>query len=368
MTFGTLVGLFAAGLLTFASPCVLPMLPVYVSVLGGAAASADPERARRRLRLAGLGFALGLASVFVALGIAASALASTVSEYRRAMLIGAGVLMILFGAKLLGLLRIGILDREARPLLARGSSAGGFAGGVAFGAAFGLGWTPCVGPVLGAALTYSASAGANVVTASVQLGAYALGLALPLVVAAFAAERVLAWSQRLRGATPILQKVTGALLVAAGALLATDHLDAVVPSTREATTATTAEAPCEAAEGVCVAPTASRVDTPTTPTIPTGASHVIEFASDHCPACARMAPVMAELERACASISGAVVRISLDDADGRELAARYGVRVMPTFVAVDAGGKEVERLVGEHPAARLAAAIENVRGETCLGL
>src|SRR5690606_24478026 len=113
-----------------------------------------------------------------------------------------------------------------------------------FGAAFGLGWTPCVGPVLGAALTYAASTGADAATAAVQLAAYALGLSSPLVLAAFFADRVLAMARRMRATTPVLQKVTGAALVAVGLLLAADRLDAMAPGAMgESRALATSEAP-----------------------------------------------------------------------------------------------------------------------------
>jgi len=363
----SLLALFGAGLLTFASPCVLPMLPVYLSVLGGAEAAGAEQHARRRLRLAGIGFAVGLSLVFIALGVGASALAGMLSEHRRAMLIVSGVLMALFGAKLLGLFRLGFLDREARPLLMRIPASGGFFGGLAFGAAFSLGWTPCVGPVLGAALTYSASTGAEPLTASVQLSAYALGLSLPLVAAAFAAERVLAWARRLRAVTPVLQKVTGAVLVAAGVLLATDRLGVLVPEI-ESDAAAQVEAPCEAPEGTaCAAPTGNLVNGAGAE-IPTGSPRLVEFMSSGCPACARMAPVLAQLEQTCVHEPDTIVRVNVDDAPGRALAARYGVRLLPTFMSVDAEGNEIERIVGEQPTARLAMAVGDVRGEACAGL
>src|SRR5512145_643997 len=126
MALGPLLALFGAGLLTFASPCVLPLLPMYLAVLAGAQSSGGNEaHAKRRLRLAGLGFAVGLSAVFVALGIGASTVAATLVEYRRPMGIAAGLLMLLFGAKLLGILRIPWLDREARPLLSRVPNVGG---------------------------------------------------------------------------------------------------------------------------------------------------------------------------------------------------------------------------------------------------
>lgn len=367
MTFASTLALFGAGLLTFASPCVLPMLPVYLSVLGGAQASGDAANGKKRLRLAGIGFALGLSLVFVALGIGASALATHLADYRRPMMIGAGVLMALFGAKLLGLFRVGLLDREARPLLMRVPASGGFFGGLLFGAAFSLGWTPCVGPVLGAALTYSASTGADATTAGLQLSAYALGLSLPLVLATFAAERLLSLTKRLRAATPALQKVMGGALVLVGVLLASDRLDAFVPAlggTGDAALATT-EAPCEAPEGTaCAAPEGAFEGTPAE--LPTGAPRLVEFVSGRCPACAKMAPVMDKLAAACVREPDTIVKVNVDEAEGRALAARYGVRLLPTFMSVDAEGNEVSRIVGEQPASQLAMAIGDVRGEACV--
>jgi len=368
MTFGSLIALFGAGLLTFASPCVLPMLPVYLSVLGGAQATGDEVSARRRLRLAGIGFALGLSLVFVALGIGASALSETLSAHRKTMLLVSGILMALFGAHLLGLLKLGFLQRESRPLLMRVPASGGLLGGVLFGAAFGLGWTPCVGPVLGAALTYSASTGADAATAAVQLSAYALGLSLPLVLAAFFAEKVLGMTRKIRAATPVLQKVTGAALVVVGFFLATDRIDALTPSLSMGETAALADAdaPCETgeAEGACEAPLGGVVEGEIE--LPKGAPRLVEFVSGRCPACAKMAPLIDELERACVREPDTIVRINVDEARGRALAKHYGVRLVPTFLSVDADGNEVTRMVGEQPQEQLALAIGEVRGEACV--
>ncbi|CAN98700.1 hypothetical protein predicted by Glimmer/Critica [Sorangium cellulosum So ce56] len=363
MTIGSLLALFGAGLLTFASPCVLPMLPVYLSALGGAGAlgGPDPAAARRGVRLAGIGFAIGLAIVLVALGAGASAIAAVLAPHRRAFTVASGVLLALFGAKLLGVLRLPWLEREARPLLSRLPAAGGFWGGMLFGIAFAAGWTPCVGPVLGAALTYAASAGASPLTGAIQLGAYAAGLAAPLVAAAFVGPAAVALARRLMPATPALQRVTGALLVAAGIAVADGRLDALSPAPA---TAVDAGAPCEVGPaGACAAPEGAVAQGDVA--LPEGMPRLLEFESAHCPVCERMAPLVKELEGRCAKEAGTVLRIQVDDPRGRALAARYGVRFVPTFLSVDAAGQEVERAVGELPAQRLASLIGDVRGEAC---
>lgn len=359
MMITSLAALFAAGVLTFASPCVLPLLPVYVGILGGSAVSggAHDPAAARRVRSAGIGFALGLAIVFVVLGVGASALAAKLADHRRGLQIAAAIAMALFAAKLLGVFRARALDADVRPFLERVPAPNGIGGGVLFGMAFGVGWTPCVGPVLGAALTYAAATSASPWRAGLQLGAYAAGLAAPLVVAAFAAPRVLAIAKRARGATPALQKVMGGALLVVAGLLAFDRLGGIANGT------TSASGPCAdpAEAGTCgadlqgAAPAARGL---------AGRPRVVEFVSAHCPVCERMKPIVSAIAARCSAHED-LVPVSIDDADGRALANRYGVRVVPTFVAVDAGGNEVERWVGAQSEARLATAVAEVRGEAC---
>ncbi|WP_437967203.1 cytochrome c biogenesis protein/redoxin [Sorangium sp. So ce260] len=366
MTIGSLLALFGAGLLTFASPCVLPMLPVYLSALGGAGAIGGPDRAavQRSVRLAGIGFAIGLAIVLVALGAGASAIAAALAPHRRAFTVASGAILAIFGAKLLGVLRLPWMEREARPLLSRLPGAGGFWGGMLFGVAFAAGWTPCVGPVLGAALTYAASAGASPLTGAIQLGAYAAGLAAPLVVAAFAGPTAVELARRLMPATPVLQRVTGAALVVLGIAFATGRLDALSPGPAAPAAAVAASAPCDAGPaGACAAPEGVVADGGVP--LPEGKPRLVEFESAHCAVCERMAPLVEELEARCAKETDTVLRIQVDEPRGQALAAHYGVRFVPTFLSVDAAGQEVERAVGELPRQRLASLLGDVRGEAC---
>lgn len=359
MALGPLLALFGAGLLTFASPCVLPLLPMYLAVLAGAQSSGGNEaHAKRRLRLAGLGFAVGLSAVFVALGIGASTVAATLVEYRRPMGIAAGLLMLLFGAKLLGILRIPWLDREARPLLSRVPNVGGFGGGALFGAAFAVGWTPCVGPVLGAALTYAATSSADATTAGVMLGAYALGLSTPLIAASFAASRLLDWSRKLRAYTPLMQRATGALLIGVGALLATNTLSMLKPmaSPTQGCDAN-ATAACDTKHLAAPPTLAGQIEQ-----LPQGPA-LVEFVSGQCPSCKKMHPIVSELEQRCPS--GLIARVNIDDSNGRSLAEHYRVTLVPTFVSIDAEGRELERIIGEQPKQRLLLALTELRGAPC---
>lgn len=365
MTFASFIVLYLAGLATFLSPCVLPLLPLYVSILSGSGGSK-----RTPLALAGLGFTLGLSVVFVAFGLGASSLALALSDYRRGLMIVAGAAMIALGTKLTGLVRLGILERDVRPLLARVPSPGGFVGGVLFGAAFSLGWTPCVGPVLGATLTYAASHAASPRVAATELASYALGLSTPLLAAALAAPRVLALTRRLRGAAAMMQRGMGVVLVGMGLLVATDHVNALVPTTFASAASPFQALPTAASE--CSAPGADACSVSEHEVrgephagVPLGRAHLVEFVSPHCTVCARLAPVVAELERTCTSGDGTILRMDVETPEGRALAQRFGIHAVPTFLQLDAQGAERQRVVGERSRAELALALASVRGEAC---
>ncbi|MGC4068839.1 MAG: cytochrome c biogenesis protein CcdA [Polyangiaceae bacterium] len=356
MTLTSFFALYFAGIATFASPCVLPMLPLYLGVLAGAGANgagADKTEAQRRLHLAGIGFAVGLAIVFVILGMGIHALTQRLIGYGHWFEIGSGILMMLFGLTLLGLLKLPGFEREVRPFLSRVPNVGGFGGGLLFGAGFALGWTPCVGPVLAAALTYAASATANPSIAGAMLAVYALGLATPIVAASFAASRILVWVRQLRTWTPILQRGTGALLVILGGFVAFGAMTSATSKEAKAscTGATACETKAVAAQGHLA------VDA-----LPRGPA-LVEFVSGHCTVCKRMRPIVTELERKCSPAS--LVLVDVDDVSGKQLAAHYGVSMVPTFISIDHAGGEVERIVGEQSKERLVVAFSDVRGEPC---
>jgi cytochrome c-type biogenesis protein len=353
MSLTSFIALYAAGMATFASPCILPMLPLYLGVLAGAGANGEKPGASRSLRLAGLGFAAGLSLVFIALGMGVHVLAQRFVGYGRWFEVGSGVLMMLFGLGLLGWLRLPGLDRELRPLLTRVPNVGGFTGGLLFGAGFALGWTPCVGPVLATALTYAASATADPLVAGAMLAAYAIGLATPLVAAAFAASRMLVWARQLRTLAPILQRGTGAVLVLLGGFIALGVV-------RNATS-TAANAGCSGVTA-CETQIARQPSPLAVDALPRGPA-LVEFVSSHCTVCKRMRPVVSELERKCSP--GSLVLVDIDDDRGKQLAAHYGVSMVPTFITIDHGGGEVERIVGEQSKERLVVAFADMRGEPC---
>ncbi len=361
-----LLAAFAAGLLAFVSPCILPLVPVYLSLLAGSAAEASEVDKARSLRRAALGFVLGLSVVFVALGMVASLIGGFLSQERDILLLVGGGFVALFGLKLIGVLRLPFADREVRPLLARVPALGGFRGGVVFGAAFGLGWTPCVGPVLGAVLTYTASSSASVLWGGAQLFAFAAGLSLPLLLAAQAAPRALALLRPIRSWAPLAERITGVLLVAVGVLLMTNHLGWVVP-TPAAASAPVAVAVQPGARctnsGGCQADLSKAEGQGELAA--TDGPRMVEFVSGHCTVCRRMRPLVHEAEQRCRLKPGGVRLIDIDTANGAALAQRFKVHVVPTFMLLDETNQESSRLVGEQSLSTLEAALYDVAGARC---
>jgi cytochrome c-type biogenesis protein len=213
---------FLAGLVSFLSPCVFPIVPSYVGFVTGLTLDELREggraAARRQAAVHSALFVLGFSLLFVALGASATALGGTLRRSLPLLQQLGGVVIALFGLYLLGVLRIPALMRERRVHLA--SRPAGWLGSVAAGVAFGAGWTPCVGPVLASVLLY-AGFEETMLRGMLLLGAYALGLGIPFFVAAVALNWFLAGASRIRRWIVPLERASGAMLVLVGVLLFT---------------------------------------------------------------------------------------------------------------------------------------------------
>lgn len=221
-----LAGAAAAGFVSFLSPCVLPLVPAYVSYVAGQSLHGMQHRTDTRTRLnAGamsVFFVLGFSAVFIALGASATALGSLLLRYRYEANIAGGVIVIAFGLFMLGLMRhVSWSHRDFRfhPHLASGHPGGALVLGVAFG----FGWTPCIGPVLGVILTASAMQ-ASVSGGVSLLAAYALGLGVPFVLSAVFMRELVGRLKVLRHAGRPLQMVAGAIMVLMGVAMVTGKL------------------------------------------------------------------------------------------------------------------------------------------------
>ena len=361
----SLVATFLAGLLTVASPCVLPLIPVYLSVLGGSVAS---ERATRPVAAA-TAFAAGLSMVFVVLGAAASAFGAVLVQHSGALLLVSGVLMLLFGIRSLGLVRLGVLDRDVRPGLQRLRVVGGLGSAFLFGAAFALGWSPCIGPVLASVLGFVAARGTSALAGAGYLAVYAAGISVPLVVVAAFAPTALQLLRRVRTGIPRLERATGALMVAVGVWTLWSAHDSLHAATAAKATASAQSAPasCETtgANGsnhLCAIPQGGPI---AAEVHEASGARMLEFVSSHCPVCTRMAPVISEAERACDGFGARIQRVDVSSAEGRALAVRHRVVGTPTFVFINEDGVESERIIGEETPENLRATIESAFALRC---
>jgi cytochrome c-type biogenesis protein len=222
------LGVGLAGLVSFLSPCVLPLVPPYLGYLGGTTIEqlgnkdAIDAAVWRRVVLASVFFVLGFTTVFVGFGAGASVLGQWIQAHKSELAIVAGLVIIVFGLHFLGILRVPLLYREAR--LHADRQGASLAGAYVMGLAFAFGWTPCIGPVLATVLTLAAneaSLGAGVRLLLV----YSLGLGIPFVLAAIAIGPFLGFLQRFRRHLGRVEMVMGLLLVATGVLMLTGGLN-----------------------------------------------------------------------------------------------------------------------------------------------
>ncbi len=218
---------FAAGVVSFLSPCVLPLIPGYLSFMTGmAVGDLAGSEARKRLLLPSLLFVAGFSVVFTALGASASVLGSFLFDYRQIIERVAGVVVIAFGILMLGIFKVPWMYGEARFEMGRART---FGSGAAFvmGAAFAFGWTPCVGPVLGAILALAGASG-SVGQGAALLLAYSAGLGVPFVATAMLFGSMRPVLARLSKHALTVNRVAGVLLIAVGLLIVTGRMTILV--------------------------------------------------------------------------------------------------------------------------------------------
>jgi cytochrome c-type biogenesis protein len=210
---------FFAGLISFLSPCVLPLVPGYLSMISGAGVEelkAPQGRLMRRVMVNSLAFILGFSVVFIALGAAATEVGQVLGVYKHMLSRIAGVVIILFGLHLTGIFKIKALYMDARLHNLKGSSTP--VGAFVIGFAFAFGWTPCLGPVLSAILALAAEQN-TLAKGILLLAVYSLGLAVPFLLTSLGIERFLKFYSRFRSHMHALEVASGGLLIALGILL-----------------------------------------------------------------------------------------------------------------------------------------------------
>lgn len=220
----TLMGALAAGLLSFFTPCILPMVPFYLSYMGGLSMAelrgdgALASGAQKRLLISALCFAAGVTTIFMLMGMGATAMGQLFGQYLEPLSYVAAAVLILFGLHFLGILRIPLFYREVRMDSRVDPST--VAGAYVMGLAFGFGWTPCVGPALASILMVASGMG-DIWRGGLLLLVYGAGMTAPFVLAALFAKPFLGWMQRHRAAFARVEQVMGVMLILFGILIAT---------------------------------------------------------------------------------------------------------------------------------------------------
>lgn len=226
----TLLGALAAGLLSFLTPCILPMVPFYLCYMGGLSMAelrgdgAISPGAQKRLLISAVFFALGVTTIFVLLGMGATALGQVFSQYLQPLSYVAAAILIVFGLHFLGVIKVPLLYREAR--VESSAEATTILGAYLMGLAFGFGWTPCVGPALASILMVASGMG-DIWRGALLLFVYGVGMTAPFVVAALFARPFLSWVQRNRAAFAWVEKIMGAMLILFAILIATGGVNLI---------------------------------------------------------------------------------------------------------------------------------------------
>ncbi|MHC0052582.1 cytochrome c biogenesis CcdA family protein [Actibacterium sp. D379-3] len=220
-------GAALAGILSFLSPCILPIVPFYLCYMAGISMSelrsddSIAPGAQRRLVLSAVFFALGVTSIFVTLGMGATALGQAFAQWKQPLSYVAAAMLIVFGLHFLGIVRIPFLYREAR--IESKAEPTTILGAYLMGLAFGFGWTPCVGPALAAILMVASGMG-DIWRGGLLLLVYGLSMTAPFVIAALFARPFLGWVQRNRKYMGYVEKAMGVMLILFGVLIATNSI------------------------------------------------------------------------------------------------------------------------------------------------
>lgn len=226
----SLAGAAFAGLLSFFTPCILPMVPFYLCYMAGISMSEltgegkISSGAQKRLVVSSIAFALGVTTIFILLGLGATALGSTFARHKETLSYFGAAILLVFGLHFLGVMKIPFLYREAR--LESRAEPSSIIGAYLMGLAFGFGWTPCVGPALASILMIASGMG-DLWRGALLLAVYGLAMTTPFVIAALFARPFLAWAGRNRKYLPWVERVMGVMLILFAVLIVTNSVNAI---------------------------------------------------------------------------------------------------------------------------------------------
>lgn len=304
-------------------------------------------REKGRLLVRAFLFSIGFISVFTAMGFGASSIGAFLSGHKTIMQAVGALIVLVFALKFIGLIQIPFLDRVVRADDSRFSQRFGAVSAFLMGIVFAAGWSPCVGPVLGSILTYTASAAASPAEGALYLSLYGFGFALPLIITAAFAELGMRVIGRISPYLPRIEKGIGIVLLFIAGMLVLDVVQAVSYS-KDSPTAETAETfMVEQQSGLPV---------------------MVEFYKEDCGICQRMKPTVEAITNQCDERGVHVKTVDIGKPENRHLVRKFNLVGVPTFVFLDETGQETARLVGEQTEGNLKQTISVLRGEPCPGV
>ncbi|MBF4694135.1 cytochrome c biogenesis CcdA family protein [Fusibacter ferrireducens] len=217
---------FSAGVASFFSPCLLPLIPAYIMYMAGAYDPQAISKKRTLMLFRTFGFIIGFTVIFMLLGISASALGRLFAMHKVLLTRISGILIVFFGLYLMGFIKLPMLNKDYRKSKARGKMT--FFTSIGMGMAFAFGWTPCFGPILGAILASTAAMSQNVAEGARLLWVYSMGMAVPFIITALFINTVEKYTQKLSQHSKVINRIAGAVLALLGLLMATGKLGSFV--------------------------------------------------------------------------------------------------------------------------------------------
>lgn len=342
----TYLGVFAAGLLTFISPCVLPMVPIIAAnyLMSGS----ESQLAKLKATLL---FSLGFMMTFTLMGLSLPTVTGWLGGAKNIFLIVSGIFIILYGLKMSGL---AFKNSEGSKVLSWMSRSFYFPEiknkmprslqGFLFGATFGLSWTPCVGPILGGVLAFVASNNHSVLESTSLMLTFAMGIVLPFILLAIAGDMFQGQLDRLKKYLPKIEEFTGYGLIFVGAMvLFQSHLPTLSSANNNPLQTSFIN---------------KQGQTTTLSEVQPKAHKLLFFYTDHCPICHAMESFMPALERDCQSNNFQIVRINAEKAENQQLAQQFHVTAVPTMSLISPKGEEMAHTVGYQSRAKLEQAIQ----------
>jgi len=212
---------FLAGLISFLSPCVLPLIPGYISYISGTSLDKIKERKKNLIIFKTFFFTLGFSFVFISLGSTASYIGKIFLTNSNTLRIAAGIIIIIFSLQILGIINLNFMNKDIRFFTDKYSNNLTFP--FVVGAAFGFGWTPCIGPILGSIISLAALE-ENIGQGVLLLSSYSLGLAVPFIISGIILDKFLLFSKNLKKYMPIIMKIGGIILLLTGFAILTNQL------------------------------------------------------------------------------------------------------------------------------------------------